>query len=105
MWNPLVVIALGVLALADLGVALSFRARLVQASEERPRTNPKNALALGQWRVGTIMSFAFAENDRSFRIPSKDARRGWEGGRRFFALGLLLMLLWTPHPDLPSMNQ
>jgi len=55
------VFALGLLALSDLGLALFFRARKVDASVEALRMHPDDPSALNQWRLGMILSFCLAE--------------------------------------------
>ena len=103
--KPEVVIALGFLAIADLGIALSFRARWVRTSEERLRSNPDDAAALKQWRTGTLITFSFAESIVLFGVLLKFLGADWKVAGAFFALGTLLMLLWTPRLDVPAVNQ
>lgn len=96
------VVALGVLAVADLNVALFFRARKVKASEEKLRARPDDAAALKEWRLGNITTFAFTETICLFGFVLKIMGAGWKIASPFFAIAILLMLLWTPRLDVPD---
>jgi hypothetical protein len=103
--QPQLVYGLAFASLTDLGIALYFRARKVQVSEERLRTNPGDVSALAEWRAGTILSFVFAESIALFGVLLKGLGAEWKIAGLFFAFGLLLMLFWTPRLDVPSVGQ
>ena len=94
--QPTFVFALVLLALSDLGFALFFRARKVDASVEVLRAHPHDAAALNQWRIGMILSFCFAETIALFGFVLKILGAGWKIAGAFLAFAILLMLLWTP---------
>lgn len=96
------VLALGFLALSDLGIALFFRKQKVEASVETLRTHPDDPAALNQWCVGMILSFCFAETIALFGFVLKILGADWKIAGAFFAFAVLLMLLWTPRLDLPG---
>jgi hypothetical protein len=90
------IIALGVLAVADLNAALFFRTRKVKAPEEKLRVRPDDATALAEWRAGNILSFCFAETICLFGFLLKFLGAGWKIAGPFFGVAILLMVLWLP---------
>ncbi len=97
--QPAVVFAIGVAALADCGIALFFRRIKVKAPQERLRIQPDDVAALIEWRAGNILSFAFAEVCGLFGFVVKLLGAEWKVAGPFFALAILLLLLWTPRLD------
>jgi hypothetical protein len=96
-----IVFALGVVAFASLGAALFFRARLVQPSSEKLVVSPDDAGAAKQWRAGVILSLVFCESVILFGLALRVLGAGWNVAGVFYAVGIVLMLLWTPKLDLP----
>jgi len=100
--QPEVAIAFAFVVVADVNVALFFRRRYVKAAEEKLRTSPNDPVAIGQWRVGMILSFAFAETICLLGLMLKVLGAQWKFAGPFFAFAVLLMLLWVPRLDVPE---
>jgi hypothetical protein len=100
--EPAVVIAFAGVAVADVNVALFFRRRNVKAAEEKLRVSPNDPAAIGQWRVGMTLSFAFAETICLFGFMFKVLGAEWKFAGPFFGFSVLLMLLWVPRLDVPE---
>jgi hypothetical protein len=99
--DPIIVYAISVACVADIGIALSFRARMISPALETLRTRPDDSAALGSWRVGNILSFTFAETVILFGFVLKILGARWNVAGIFFAASLFLFGLWTPRLDLP----
>ena len=97
--QPVFVFAMAGVALADCGVGLFLRQSKVKAPEERLRRQPDDAGALNEWRVGNIMSVAFAEVCGLLGFVVKILGAEWKVAGAFFAFAILLLLLWTPRLD------
>jgi hypothetical protein len=95
-------VALEFVSATDIGIAFSFRTRKLHAAEERLRSNSQDAAALILWRSGVIISYCFAEAVVLFGFVLKILGGPWNIASIFFAVGVLLMLLWTPRLDVPS---
>jgi len=96
-----IVFTLGVMAFASLGAALFFRTRLVQPSTENLVRSPDDAGAAKQWRAGVILSLVFCESIILFGMVLRILGAGWNVAGVFYAVGIVLMLLWTPKLDMP----
>jgi hypothetical protein len=88
-----------------VGLAISLGRRKVRVSEEKLRNNPEDPAALGQWLGAIILLCAFAQCIVLFGFVLKFLGADWRTAGPFFALGIFLMLLWTPRLDVPSVNQ
>lgn len=93
--------AMGAVCISEIGLALFFRARYISSSAEILRSDPENPAALAKWRMGNILSFVFAETVTLFGLVLKFLGEGWNVTGIFFAVGLILMLLWTPRAVSP----
>jgi F0F1-type ATP synthase membrane subunit c/vacuolar-type H+-ATPase subunit K len=93
------VLAFAFVAFSDVGIALFIRSGKVRAAEKILRTQPNDAGALNQWRVGMIVSFALAETIALLGLALKFLGVEWKIAGAFFALAIFLMLLWMPRLD------
>ena len=91
-------LALGVVCVSNIGLALFFRSRYLTSSAETLRAHPDDATALARWRVGNVLSFTFAETVTLFGVLLEFLGAGWRVSGIFFAVGLLLLVAWTPTP-------
>jgi hypothetical protein len=90
------------LACAEIGVAFFLRRRTLAPAEDMLRTNPNDITALGKWRVGNALSFVFAESIMVLGFALKFLGASWRISGIFFAVGILLLLLWTPRLEVPT---
>jgi hypothetical protein len=93
--------AFGFTAATVLGLAVFLRTRLVQASGEALRNNPEDAVALQQWRKGTIVSYMLCESVVIFGMALRITGVSRNICGIFYAVGILFLLAWTPKLDLP----
>ena len=91
-------------AVADIALALRFRSQLIDAAVEILRSNPEDAAAIKRWRAGNIMSFTFAECLALFGVVLKFLGAEWKISGPFLALGLVVLLLWTPKLDVSPLD-
>jgi hypothetical protein len=88
--------------LADVAIAVFLRGRHLATALEALRTNSGDAAALKQWRLGNLLSFNFAECVTLFGVALRFLGAGWKIAGVFFAVGLLLLVAWTPRLDAAS---
>jgi hypothetical protein len=93
---PGVVYALAAVAFGDLSMGFVMRKARVEKPLEVIRREPENSLALGQWRVGNLISFAQAETLTPFGVALKFLGASWRVAGIFFAVGLALIIVWRP---------
>jgi len=100
---PFFPLVLGVLSVSEIGVATFLRTRLIANAEAALRSNPNDLSAAAKWRAGNLVSFCFAETVTIFGLLLKALGFDWKVAAIFFAVGLLLLLFWTPRKlqDLP----
>lgn len=94
-------LALGVMVLCIIGLAAYFRSRYVHPSSEKLRDNPDDAEAAGNWRKGIVLSLVFCESIVLYGLVMRILGVGWNISGIFYAVGILLMLVWTPRLELP----
>lgn len=83
-----------------------IRPRLIRRAEEALAKDASNPKALRQWQAGQILGMAFAEAIVLYGVVVRMVLDGalWQASL-FYAVGLLLMLLWTPRmPTTPASN-
>lgn len=100
--SPVVPIAISLCVCWDIGIAFFFRATKLAPALEALRTNPNDPAALTQWRAQNILSFCFAETVVLMGFVLKFQGAEWKIAGIFFAVGILLLLLWTPRLDVPT---
>jgi hypothetical protein len=94
-------VAIGFTAAAVIGLAVFFRMRYVQPNTEALRSNPEDAVALAKWRQGTIISLVCCESVVLFGLSLRITGVTWNICGIFYAVGILLLLAWTPKLNLP----
>jgi F0F1-type ATP synthase membrane subunit c/vacuolar-type H+-ATPase subunit K len=94
--SPLIVTALALAALTEVAVGFTLRKRLLDPALETLARDRENAAALGQWRMGNLIGFCFAESITLVGLVLKLLGAGWNVTGAFFAAGMLLFLLWQP---------
>jgi hypothetical protein len=94
--NPLVPWILGVLAAADLSMAQVIRSRKLSLALETLRTKPDDVRALGQWRIGAIISVALASSVALFGLVLHFIGGSTWQVAPFMVAGAVAMLIWWP---------
>jgi len=89
-------LVLGFVAISTISVGQTLRQRLVIAPAAALVSGPENKTILRRWRAGNIVSFAFAESIMLFGVVLKFLGERWSIVAIFFAVGLLMLLLWSP---------
>ena len=87
---------LGAFVVSEIGLSLFLRTRFITGAEAALRVNPEDQSAIAKWRTGNLLSFCFAETVTLFGLVLKALGFGWRVAAMFFAVGLLLLLLWAP---------
>jgi hypothetical protein len=100
--SPLVFAAIALASLWDIALAMLFRSRKITPAVEVLKKNPDDDEALALWRGGVVLSFAFCETLVLFGLLLKFLGASWNVAGIFYAVGLLLMLAWTPRLDVSS---
>ena len=74
-----------------------MRRRLIRRAEEALAKDASNPKAVRQWQAGQFIGMPFAESIALCGVLVRMVIGGalWQASL-FYALGLLLMLLWTP---------
>ena len=85
------------LALYAAFVGFFYRRKLVHSSEEALRRDASNSKALRQWQAAQIVGMAAAEAIAFYGVVLQMVLGGPRSQASFFyAIGLLLLLLWRP---------
>lgn len=87
---------LGVFVIFEIGLALFLRTRFITGAEAALGVNPEDQPAIARWRTGNLLSFCFAETVTLFGLVLKALGFDWREAAVFFAVGLLLLLVWAP---------
>jgi hypothetical protein len=95
------VVALGFVMLTSVGLAVFFRSRDVGPASEKLRENPDDASAAAAWRRGVLLSLTFCISIVLLGLALRILGAAWNVAGVFYAVGILLMLVWTPRLDLP----
>lgn len=102
--NPVIIGMVFLLAISDLGIAIFFRARLVNPVTETLAQNPEDAMAAARWSRGVSLSLVFCMATVLFGVALRILGANWNICGLFFVTGILLLLAWTPKLDLPQVN-
>jgi hypothetical protein len=94
--------ALAAVAIVEIFTSLRLRARQLTPAIHALRANPEDADAMRRWYSGNIVSFTFAEVITLLGVALKFMGAGWNIAGGFFAVGLLLLVVWTPRLDVQS---
>lgn len=88
--------AFALIGFSEIGLGFYLRASFIGQAETVLRTEPENHAAKMKWRTGSLLSFCFAETITLFGVALRFLGFGWNIAGVFFAVGLLLLILWTP---------
>lgn len=93
------------LALYSGGVGFFFGGRLIARSEETLAKTASNPKVLKQWEAGHLIRLASAEAIAVWGVAVRMFLGGtlWQASL-FYAVGLLLLMLWTPRMARPASN-
>lgn len=91
--------ALVLVAVTDVALALYLRSQYIGRSVEALREQPEDASALAKWRTGNVVSFTLAETITLCGLALRFLGADWRIAGPFFAVGLMLLLLWFPRLD------
>jgi len=93
------------LALYSALVGFSFRRKLMRRSEDAPRNDASNPKAVRQWRAAHFVGWAAAEAIAFYGVVLQMVLGGsiWEASF-FYAVALLLLLLWTPRRSTTALS-
>jgi hypothetical protein len=94
--------ALPLVSASNVLILGGIRSRQLAAAREILRTAPDDDAALSRWRAGNILGFVCAESVSLFGLVLKFLGAQWNIAGLFFAVGISLLLIWTPRLDLPS---
>jgi hypothetical protein len=94
-------VVIGFAALTSLAAASFLRSRQLPSSSEALRDNPEDVPAARRWRAGVITSLVFCESVVLFGLVLRLIGVSWNVSAIFYAVGILVMLAWTPKLDLP----
>ena len=100
--SQVIVLALGVAALGNIGIAFFYRSRMIRPAADHLRENPDAGDAARRWRGGVVVSLVFCESVVLFGLALRFIGASWNVCGIFYAVGILLMLAWTPKLDLLS---
>lgn len=92
---------LAVLALGEVGIATTFRGKLIRPAVETLQRSPHDSAALEQWMRGNILSLVFALTVALYGVMIRVMGFSWNIAACFFVAGFLLLLWWTPRMELP----
>ena len=98
--SPMIIGAFALAAISYVPIGATLRRKFLDAAEERLRQEPHDAKGLQLWRTGNIFSFAIAESVMLLGVAQKFLGARWTISGIFFALGLLLMILWMPRLEM-----
>jgi hypothetical protein len=93
------------LALYSAFVGFFFRRKLMRRSEEALRTDDSNPKALKQWQAAHFVGMAAAEAIAFYGVILQMVLGGplWQASF-FYAIGLFLLLLWTPQTPTTALS-
>ncbi len=100
--SSIIPLAFGFVSAGNIALALYFRARKITPAEEILGTKPDDEAALGLWQSGVVISLVLCEAVVLFGFVLKVLGASWNVSGIFYAVGLLLMLAWTPRLDVSS---
>ncbi len=93
---PLFPMVVGAVVISEIGLAFFLRARYIGGAETILRGNPDDPAAIVKWRTGNLLSFCLAESVTLFGLMQKALGFDWKVAGTFYAVGLLLLILWAP---------
>ena len=93
------------LLILTAGVAAVIRQRMVRPAEEALRLRSDDPTAVGRWRTGNLISYVLCEAVALYGFVLRMLGQTlWQAGP-FYAVAILLMLVWTPRLQLSGSSQ
>jgi uncharacterized membrane protein len=89
-------LALGMCSLAIIGLALFFRTKKLQPAVETLQSKPDDAMALRQWRTGSILTATLLEAVVLYGFVLRYLGAPMKVSLTFYVVGIALMVLWWP---------
>lgn len=89
-------LALGMCSLAIIGLALFFRTKKLQPAVETLQSKPDDAMALRQWRTGSILTATLLEAVVLYGFVLRYLGAPLKVSLPFYVVGIALMVLWWP---------
>ncbi|HET9804960.1 MAG TPA: hypothetical protein VFP96_17095 [Candidatus Acidoferrum sp.] len=89
-------VGLVVVAISIVAVGFKMRQGLLEPHAAVLASTPEDPALLQRWRLGNLLAFCFAEFTMLLGVILKFLGERWNVVGAFFAVGLLLLLLWTP---------
>jgi len=89
----LAMLAVGV---AEIGIAISFRNRMLGPAMDVLQSSPNNVVALGKWRAANILSFVLSNAVVLFGFAVRFTGGTTMQSLPFYVAGFSMMLLWWP---------
>lgn len=87
---------LAVLSASVIAFGIIIRKKKIEPAHETLRRIPDDLAALGQWRIGAMISAAFAESIGLFGLVIYLLGGTTKQAAPFFAVSLIVMLVWWP---------
>jgi len=100
--SPMIIGAFAFAAISYVPIGAILRRKFLNGAEESLRKEPHDAKGLQLWRTGNIFSFAVAESVMLLGVAQKFLGARWTISGIFFALGLLLLIVWMPRLEMYS---
>jgi hypothetical protein len=88
--------ALGVTSVAISASGFYFRGKYIDPSMEMLRLKPDDLKALGQWKIGAVISAALAEAIALFGVVIYLLSGIWRHAAPFLIAGFIIMAIWWP---------
>jgi hypothetical protein len=89
-------LGLMVLGVAEIGLALWFRFKMLKPAEAALRMAPDDSFALGRWRAANILSFVFSNAVVLFGFAVRFTGGTSPQSLPFYMAGFAMMILWWP---------
>jgi hypothetical protein len=94
--GPIFPIAFGAVSLLIIGVAIYFRRTKLEPAVESLQSNPSDAKALQQWRIGGILTATLLDAVALFGFTLRFLGAGPKASVPFYIVAIGMMLLWWP---------
>jgi hypothetical protein len=96
------VIAIAIVAGLELILAYYSRAKRAIPAIEKLQRDPNDAVAMLQWRSGTILSMVLAMSVALYGLVLRTVGAGRRVSWPFFLVALIFLMVWRPRLDLNS---
>jgi len=100
---PIAPYILAFVSILGIAAGVVIRMKLLAPAAESLRTNDSDPVTWQRWFNGNVFSFAGAEMVSLCGIMARFLGFPWSIAGVFFAIGLVVLLLWRPKLDLPAL--